>query len=284
MQQVEVPDRIRLPLSVLDAGKPLDSKTRLQKTVFLAQTHIQQNEYDFGKHHYGPYSDGLDLDSVCYPSLITSRVGIQSDPILGKHEYHYDITTEGREQLAVFRKMDGMGIVASVQSKARELGAMPMSKLLEEAYTKFGIMHTGTDGLEDAVEFELGKTMLPLKHSYRMFGNRQTVFVLSTLEMTEYVVSRARTADGIQRAVIFNMANEVVQKCKELARDIMPPTDSDFLRPRFMEINDLFYHMVGYCVDRNIADDPMKRPLDELMTEDEAVRLSKALAETSLAS
>lgn len=280
----DVPQRLWLPLLILETTGPLYSKTKFQKLAFLAQYEAKIDEYDFIKHHYGPYSDGLDLDTVCYPSLIIQNISFSYNVQSG-HYYSYYITKEGQSILSELRQELEPQLVQQVADKVRELNSRPLCELLEEVYTKFALGKDDSKNLELEVKDELMKILPPIHNSYLKFGNRQATFVAAILEIIDQVVLKAGDVeDTVQKGVMLNLSKEIIQKCKELAKEITPPADSGLLRPRFLEIGDLFRFLMQYCENRNIMENPLSKPLEDIMTEDEAIRLSKALEEAQLPS
>lgn len=279
----EIQERLWLPLLILDTTGPIHSKTKFQKIAFLAQYESKLDEYDFIKHHYGPYSDGLDLDTACYPSLIIQTVSPLYNAPSG-HYYSYYITDQGKSILSTLKQKLKPKIISTMINKIKELNEKPLCELLEEVYEKFALEKDDSKHLELQVKEELMKVMPPINHSYMKFGNRQTTFVLGTLEMIDQILAKAKTEDTVQKGVIFNLSKEIIQRCKDLAKDVIPPTDSDSLRPQFLEINDLYRYLVQYCENRNITQDPMSQPLDEILNLEEAKRLSKTLEAIELPS
>lgn len=280
---VEIPDRLWIPLLILKTTGPLHSKTKFQNIAFLAQHKCQINEYDFIKHHYGPYSDGLDLDTACYPSLIAQNKSLTLNAPSGHYYYSYHITDQGQELLTFLKSKINPNTITTMKNKIDELNEKPLSELLEEVYDKF-ILETDSTQLEYQVKTELSNIIPPISNSYEKFGNRQTTFVLAILEMIHQILSEAETDDTVQKDVIFNLSKEIIQKCKDLAKEAIPPTDSDLFRPQSLEINDLFSYLVQYCENRNIIQDPMKKPLEDILSENEAQHLSQTLQEFKLSS
>jgi hypothetical protein len=279
----EVPERLWLPLLILETTGDLHSKTKFQKIAFLTQYESKLDVYDFIKHHYGPYSDGFDLDTVCYPSLITQTTS-QLYYTPNKHYYSYYITEQGKNILSELKQKIPSDLLQTMASKIKEINEKPLCELLEEVYDKFALKKDDSLQLELQVKEELMKVMPPINNSYMKFGNRQTTFVLGILESIEKILSKSQTEDTVQKGVIFNLSKEIIQRCKDLAKDVIPPTDSNFLRPQFLEIHDLYSYLIQYCENRNIVQDPMSQSLDDFLTEDEALRLSQELEAIELPS
>lgn len=273
----DAPSRLWLPLQVLKTTGGLYSKTKFQKIMFLLQYELKLDEYDFVKHHYGPYSDGLDLDTACYPLLITQKLS-QNAYLPDRHYYSYHITDNGQDTLQKLSRNIKPELIESVANKAEELNSQSLEKLLDLAYTQFALKQHDSQRLESEVKEELTKVMHPIKHSYAKTTGSQVTFVLGILEMLNKIFSEMQTKDTVQNGVVFNLSKEIIQKCKDLARDaVLPSNNPDYLHPGFVEIQDLYNYLVQYCKRRNIAHDPMERSLDEILGEDEALRLSKAL-------
>lgn len=279
----EVPERMWLSLLILDTTGPLYSKTKFQKIAFLTQHESKLNKYNFIKHHYGPYSDGLDLDTACYPSLITQKLSPSPHPLNG-HYFTYYITQQGKNTLSELKQEIPPQILQTVVSNIKKINEKPLCELLEKVYEKFALKKDDSNQLELQVKEELMRVMPPINHSYMKFGNRQTTFILGILEVIDKILSKSQTVNALQKGVVFNLSKEIIQRCKDLAKDVIPPTDSDSLRPQFLEINDLYNYLIQYCENRNIVKDYMSQPLAEILNEDEALRLSLALEAIELPS
>ncbi len=246
--------------------------------MFLLQHELKLDEYDFIKHHYGPYSDGLDLDTVCYPLLITQKLS-QNAYLPDRHYYSYHITDNGQDTLQKMSRNIKPDLIESVASKAEDLNSQSPEKLLDLAYAQFALkQHHDSQRLKLEVKEELARVIHPIKHSYAKTAGSQVTFVLGILEMLSRIFAEMQTKDAVQNRVVFNLSKEIIQKCKDLARNaVLPSNNPDYLHPGFVEIQDLYNYLVQYCKRRNIAHDPMERSLDEILEEDEALRLSKAL-------
>lgn len=273
----DVPSRLWLPLLVLETTGGLYSKTKFQKIVFLLQYKLKLDEYDFIKHHYGPYSDGLDLDTACYPSLITQEVS-QSHHLPDRHYYSYHITSDGRNMLQELNQNTKPELIKAASSKTEDLSSQSLEELLDLVYQQFALEQPDSQRLESEVKEELARIIRPIKHSYVKSTGNQVTFVLGILEALDKIFSEIQTKDTVQNGVVFNLSKEIIQKCKDLARDaVLPSTGPDYLHSGFFEIQDLYDYLIQYCERRNIAHDPMAGSLDEMLGEDEALRLSKAL-------
>ena len=99
--------RQALPLLVLylDNQKPIESKTRFQKIMFMIEHEIEElNKYFDQKHsweayHFGPFSDSLleDLELLSVWGLIDIREEYSEDEAILSEHVIYKITEKGKE-------------------------------------------------------------------------------------------------------------------------------------------------------------------------------------------
>ena len=277
----ELPHRLWLPLLILKTTGELTAKTKFQKIAFLTQYESKIDDYDFRKHHYGPYSDILALDTSCYPSLIeeTMHPSFHSNG----HYYKYALTEKGDIQLSELIKNVDSDTVKAVIENINKFKDMTTCQLLEEVYSKFALNQEDSVKLAQEVSVELEKVMPPIMNCYSNYHNRQATFVLAILETTSKIFATAnKIEDTVQRGVIFNVSKEIIHRCKEVGKEIAPPSNTDFLRPIFLDIHEQIQFLTEYCDTRKIMQNPYLQPLEEIMSEDEALRLAKELAEVKI--
>lgn len=276
-----LPDRLWLPLLVLDTTGPLRSKALLQSITFLAQHEGKTNEYDFGRHRYGPYSDCLDLDTASYPSLIAYNAGEPYDyqDYKAHHYYKYEITDKGKSVLSsITDKMDCNDIAHAKEAIAR-ISGKPLCELLEAAHGAFTTEKCDYSKLESRIRDDLSKSMPSIRSIFDLYVSEQAITILSVMDTARIMLSEAKTDGDAQRGVVLNLFTELTQKCIDAARAMRPGGGDSTEGPAFAEINDLLYCIIQYCEDRNIARDPATKPLSETLTGDEAKRLAKAFWE-----
>lgn len=277
----ELPDRLWLPLLILKTTGTLISKTKFQKIAFLTQYESKIDDYDFKKHHYGPYSDILALDTSCYSSLISET--IRPSYHSSGHYYIYSITEQGDEHLSGLMQKKEPQLLEQVVENINKFKEMSTCKLLEEVYSKFALNQADSLKLEQEVSQELENVMPPIRNCYSSYHNRQATFVLAILDTTSELLDKAKTIeDTVQRGVIFNVAKEIIQRCKEIGKEITPPSNSDLLRPIFIDLHEQIQFLTEYCDTRGIMQNPYLLPLEEIISEDEALRLAKELAEVKI--
>lgn len=278
---LETPKRLWLPLLILKNTGKLTSKTKFQKIAFLSQYESKIDHYDFKKHHYGPYSDSFALDTSCYSDLITET--IHPSHYSGGYYYTYSLTEKGLKQLSEFEKQMDPELIKKVTEKINKFKEFTTCQLLEDVYSKFALKQNDSMTLEDEVNQDLLQVKSPIANCYENFHTRQPTFVLAILDTIEKIFSKVeKQQDTVQRGVIFNISKEIIHKCKEIGKDISPPTNSNFLRPTFLELHEQIQFLIEYCDTRKILNDPYSQPLEEVITEDDAERLAKELSEVTI--
>lgn len=272
----EIPERLWLPLYMLDISGPIVTKTKFQKLAFLVQYFSKIDIYDFRKHYYGPYSDDFALDTVTYPTLIEHTI---NDSMYSDRQYHtYEITTQGKEQLAIFKKKISPDVLEHVKENFTRYAEKNHCELLEESYSRFALKPQDSLAFKKEVIDNFMQIKPNLTRCYETYQNRQSTFLLSTLEVVEYILKAIdTTSDTVKKGIVLNLSKEIIQKCNELINDIAPPAKSELLRPRFIEISELESFLREYCHTRNIVEDQLEAPLEDIIAEDEAQRLSQTL-------
>jgi uncharacterized protein YwgA len=279
---MEVPQRLWLPLLILNETGPLVSKTKFQKLAFLSQYLSKIDVYDFKKDNYGPYSKTFDLDTMCFANLINHNIS-QSRSNPERHYYTFEITQEGKNQLQLLQKQINPKQIELVKSNIDNYKDKSLCELLEEVYTEFAIEQKDSENLLRDVKYELERVQAPITHCFLTYHNRQSTFVLSVLEIIkEAVESLEKITDTVRRGVVLNISNELIQYCKDLSNEIVPPTDSKLLRSKFLELSELESFLREYCDTRQIMKDPLTRPIEEMFTEKEAELLSQSLKEVKM--
>ncbi len=278
---LEKPKRLWLPLLILKNIGKLTSKTKFQKIAFLSQYESKIDDYDFKKHHYGPYSDSFALDTSCYNDLITETVHPSYHS--GGYYYTYTLTDEGIKQLSEFEKQMDPQLVKKVTENINKFKDFTTCQLLEDVYLKFALKTNDSMTLEDKVANDLLRVKSPIANCYENFHTRQPTFVLAILDTIEKIFAHVeKDQDTVQRGVIFNISQEIIHRCKEIGKELSPPANSDFLRPTFLELYEQVQFLVEYCDTRKIMKDPNLQPLEDIIPEDDAERLAKELSEVPI--
>ena len=278
-----IPRRLWLPLLVLARSGGIYSKFHLQKLVFVIQYDGKIDLYNFRRNRYGPYSQELSIETASYPQLIECNLN-EAYYSTWRYYYSYKITPEGLLWLKNAEKRMPEGQLRKFEGIVAKHLKMRKYDLLDDVYSKFAIKDESSEEFLKRVSKELKEAMPTFTRWYSMFGNRQTAFLLSNLQIVEQIASALpRVTDTVQKGVCLNLVEEIIQKSMAAADFITPPPKSETLRPLFVEIGDLLKYLLEYCEDRDIYPNPFKMKLEELMTEEEAVRLAKAVAGTRVA-
>jgi uncharacterized protein YwgA len=277
----DIPERLWIPLLILENVGTVYTKTKFQKLTFLVQYLSHLDFYDFKRHFYGPYSDSLELDTTCYTQLIECNI---HDSLTSFNQYYtFRITDKGLAALGDLKKRISPYEIERVEANLKKYANKSRCDLLDEVYSQFALKHGESNKLVSDVKSELLVVKPPLIQCSATHMNRQSTFVLSALEIVELILeSLSGVKDTVQRGVVANLAREIIQKVSEIAKDIIPPNDSHKLRPRFVEIAELQSYLIHYCDSRNIFKDPFTQPLEKTFTEDEAKRLAQALSDIQL--
>lgn len=277
MSGTERHERLWLPLLIIGQEPHFIGKTKLQKLAFLIQIDSNLDLYDFKKHYYGPFSRELDNDLVSHNELVDIKV----HPSIMSAErvyYEFKVTEEGHKVKERLEKKLDKKRVNEAQKALKRYFDMPMDQLLEKAYECIDSADERLQGLES--NFNLFQNNV--KHVLDKHHNRQSLFMLVILDYVQQVLAQSKSIDAAQKAVITRLAAELLETCEEAFPDIVPPVDSERLRPIFTNIADLWGSLIEYCERRGIGRNPFKTPLEEVLSEDEATRLQKALESIEL--
>lgn len=133
-----------LTLLRLSHGDPINSLTKVQKLVFLAQQGGFESDpisdpiksyFDFRAEKYGPYSQELTdtLDELVEEGLIER----QESETAGRAEYAYSIEKRGHQ--AVKRRREAVSIdeLRTLKLSKRLYNSMPTAQLLDKVYDAF---------------------------------------------------------------------------------------------------------------------------------------------------
>lgn len=276
----EIPERLWLPLYMMEISGTIYTKIKLQKLTFLAEYYSKSMPYDFRKHHYGPFSDTLDLDTSCFSNLIKHNV-VDSMYNHNRQYHTYALTEEGKKQLTILKSKINTQLLDDVKNIVEKYGEKNSCDLLDEVYEKFALRPEDSTDLEGKVINEFQKVIPPITSCYSTLKNGHATFLLSTLEIVDIILKSLKgITDTVQKGVILNLSREIIQKCCDLSKDIiMPNVNSISLRPKFIELIEIESFLREYCDTRGITKDPLKMTLEESITEEEADRLSQALKE-----
>ncbi|WP_148699370.1 hypothetical protein [Candidatus Nitrososphaera evergladensis] len=279
----EIPERLWLPLLILDKSDGvIHGKTKFQKLTFLTQVLAHIDEYDFRKYHYGPFSDLLELDLSAYSGLVTI-VENESMMNYGQHYFSFYLTSNGKKEIEKMKKELLPRTLEKVENIIESRLARTRCELLDEVYSKFGIDPKDSLKLAAEVKKELENILPPLIECSRTYNNRQSAFVLSTLEIIGNILKALESvSDTAKRGVALYLSRELIHKIADTSKDVRPPANSELLRPRFLEIAELESYLLGYCDKRKIYNNPFERTLDEAFTEEEAKRLAQSLSNLNL--
>jgi hypothetical protein len=90
---------------LISSVKQVDSRKRLQKSIYLLKRAGCPLQYDYLLHYYGPYSFELAglIDQLCNADIIKESHDLTG---FGNVKYKFQITDKGKEVLATFQKSE----------------------------------------------------------------------------------------------------------------------------------------------------------------------------------
>ncbi|MEN3026039.1 MAG: hypothetical protein ABC611_08155 [Candidatus Methanosuratincola petrocarbonis] len=261
-------DRIWLPLLLIGKEKKFVGKTRLQKLTYLVQVEVGLPIYDFKKHYYGPFSRELENDILAGQDLINAAV---RPKIFEPNEIYYEfkLTEKGRKMADEFEKR----LDEKLNNAIAKYSKLPTHELLERAYSTL----KNVDERLGEVEREALSMKNSLCEIFEANCNRQALFLMTVTDYALTAIQIAKKADEVQKVVILRLAAELIERCQEAFSEVVPPVDSEKLRPIFMTIADLWGTLIEYCEKINLVRNPFELGLEEVISEDEAKRLQEAL-------
>jgi len=270
--------RLWLPLAVIGSTKEFVGKTRLQKIIFLIQVEARLDFYDFKRHYYGPFSRDLEIDVISHPELI--EVEAQTSLTHPDRLYYvFRLTDKGRSFQKKLESMLERQTVQKVKDMINYLNGLSHEDLVNKVYSEYA---PPSEMKLSELQNDLKNFMTNVRRIFMKYHNRQSLFILTILEYLDSVMTNIYSLDDVQRTIIAKVSAELLEKCKEAFHDVIPPVDSEKLRPSFLDIADTWGFLLEYCDKRGIGRNPFKLPPEELMTEEEALRLQKALKEIDL--
>ncbi|MEM4234977.1 MAG: hypothetical protein QXU75_07495 [Candidatus Methanomethylicaceae archaeon] len=267
-----------LPMLIIAKEGKIIGKVRIQKLVYLIQMKAKINLYNFKKHYYGPYSEELDHDLTSNPEIIAveSRVSILNP---GQHYYEFRLTPEGERRLQDYLKLLKDDFSSELLPLVDRYCSLPTDRLIEEAYSTIRGVNNYIAPLQNSIENLYSRT----KEIFNKNCNKQSLFVLVIADYLKEVLSKANTMpDEVQKAMISNLAKEIIHLCEGVLSEIEPPIDSEKLRAKFIDISELWNTLIEFCERINIVKNPFKKTFEEVLNEDEALRLQQALLSLEL--
>lgn len=254
------------------------SKFHLQKLVFVTQYDGKIDLYNFRRNRYGPYSQELSIETASFPQFIECSL---NETFYSPWPYYYSfkITPDGLAWLKNFEKKMPEEQLKRFEGIVAKHLKMKKYALLDDVYSKFAIRDESSEEFFKRVAKELKEAIPTFTRWYSTFENRQTAFLLSNLQIVEQItLVLPNVTDTVHRGVCLNLVEEIIQKSMTAADFITPSPKTDALRLLFVEIGDLLDYLLEYCEARDIYRNPFKKKLEEVMTEEEAQRLAKAVA------
>lgn len=216
--QRELPERIWIPLFILNESENITTKLKFQKLVFLIQNKAKiRKGYDYRKYYYGPYSSELDLDTC----TLDSKKLIRMEKISGrKYPYwNFWIQDHGREVANVLIDNLSKTLVNRVKECVHEFIPMNHNEITEYVYSKFWL--TDEKKLNEHIKDSL-QTLKGVTACYEGVYFPECPFIVDALAFSEYcnhAITKAKDlADDVQKSIVVNSCNELIFKLLEIGK------------------------------------------------------------------
>ncbi|MEM3527886.1 MAG: hypothetical protein QXI59_06140 [Candidatus Bathyarchaeia archaeon] len=275
-----VPERANILLFVLNHLGEVVTELKLQKLVFQVQNEAKiPGGYRYFKHHYGPYSQELSMDSV----MLTNRGLIEREERIGR-DYPYwvfRITEKGRWHFtqSILPTMTSKSI-ERMRSVLDKYSKYSHYKLAEIIYNEWKIREFGSLDLEiQMLEKDLQATSSFLETIY--FPECPAItYLLAFLEYLQEALTKVRqTRDVVVKSVLSRACRELTDKLVSVAqicsKKHLCPVEAEkgVCKAPDPSIYEIFDFIEDFCERQGILPKLSKRELAELVTEDEYRRI-----------
>ena len=135
--------RTLLPLALLaaDDEQPIEGRTRLQKLLFLAQKHLEEqgeepeNSYEFVAYDYGPFSKEIydDVDELEHRGLIEETPKEMDDGVIA---YDFKLTEKGH-QFIEENSLAESEVLEALEKQKQEYWDTELQELIDDVYTEY---------------------------------------------------------------------------------------------------------------------------------------------------
>jgi len=286
-EKTVLPERVWIPLFVLNESGKIATKLKLQKLVFLVQTEAKiADGYDYKRYYYGPYSPELDVDAC----TLDGNKLIETSLNFGvRYPYWtFNIRDEGRQLVSKLLEKQDKRVVDRIRKNLPEYLAMNHNQIVEFVYTKFGLkdrkqlLHNLGDSL---------RSLSSVTACYESLYFPECPFITDALAFSEYCTSALEKAksvgDDVVKSVILNSCNELIVKLMEIGqicsaeRICFVKAENRTCQYPDASVSELFSFIEDYCVKKSVLP-----RLDEFsfskMSEEEFERLKQAVSEIDL--
>lgn len=269
--QLERRDHL-LPLIVLRSVKKIQGKSRFQKIAFLAQSESDEKGYNFAEHGYGPHSDAF-VQSISDSDLVAELICTYSD--FTANYFEYSLTEKGNKILSELEKLDA-GLIKSTGRNAAKYKDVPDEKLLEDVYSKFM-----SGSINDVFE-ELQPIKARITEIFKKFPTRESTLAGASLDIVENALGCMKNKSSIQKAVVSGISMEIIKKCNGIKDMLVPPIHAKSLEHVLVDLEEHERLLVRYCNVMKIMRDPYSRRLGDVVSEEDAKRLTRSLSKVRI--
>lgn len=274
---MDLPERYWIPLLTVKAhGEQIVTSIKLQKLVFLLQAegHIRER-YRFVKHHYGPYSEELSVDTQILRDM--ALLDIDTKLALGGYPYNiYKLTQHGNQALeALDRELDSEE-KARVNEIVSRYKSYRHDVLLKYVYTKYVMDPDQIAQMTTSTRDNVWSLREKWNKLYSPDCLASTVY----LAILDYVAlglgNLEKVKDPVVRSVWLSTALELTSRLISVTAACAPAGDCSHASPS-NEIFELINYLDDYSRNNGIASSLSELDLSNLISREEAERLQEMI-------
>lgn len=276
-----IPKRIWILLYLLHKLGRIPTAIKLQKFVFLLQTEGRVGDYRFFKHHYGPYSRELDMDTMF---LSRSLKLMQTEIVEGTNYpyYLYSITPRGRKFVdTVVKKVVGDEILERASVIIKKYGTMNHWELQEYVYKTYVISEETFKELYPHLKDDLVSLDIVWKERYTD-DCPASFFILAIVDYATKVLTKVKQKDdAVLRGVCIASVSELTAKLIDLTSTCQTTEKCPFsLKGLISEVSDYINFIDHYCSQHNVLENILDVDFSDFLNEEELQRLEKVFKTT----
>jgi hypothetical protein len=256
-----IPDRLWLPILILDESSPLHTLMKFQKITFLVQSYLELDFYDFTRNDYGPYSKVLyhDICNQFGATLSKSSIARDDKPAF----FTLRITNHNKWLLQLLTNKINSAIIAKTREIANQYSKLDPCTFLERVYINYHTKNNGYEQFLESVKNAINETENQLRLYFEGYSGPSSVFLASIMELLTTVVTNLEDTYHItERLVVLHLLNEIMYRCKEMLEFYKPHA---YLEQPSLEICELEMYLRTYCDHKGILPDTSMRRLEKVI-------------------
>lgn len=275
----KIPERGWIPLYLLRILDKIPTATKMQKLIFLIQTEGKIDGYRFFKHHYGPYSDELEVDLKAF----SESLGIMQTHIIEGANYPYYLyqpTPKGQKLIEYFvEKKIPSDIRKRVDAVIGKYGNRDYQQLQEYVYRKYVI----PEQTFEEIYSHLSDDLISLDNIWKTWYRDNcpaSFLILAVVEYSSKALSKVKGVnDPVLRGVCVSSISELTARIVDLTSHCETTEKCPFtFKSLFSEISDHINFLDNYCGKHSIIGNILQIDFSDFINEEELRRLEEVLA------